>query len=378
MKSIRKELTVLTALLVLMQFGITPSWAAISMICADCEGGGTSTPTIPLLSQISTRTEGYGAGYVFDMQLRGTTLYTGNVYYDPIFDVSDPRHPFKLYEVKHILQASGHYGIEATGKRYYSGGIYTDVWGYPTFQPLGEFTAGIVKDLDVVDNKAYIVTGGFGVWDVADPTHPVLLQTAAGNSNTGVVVDGSYVYLGSDGYVPPGQSFRRPLGLRIFNASDLSTPIGQHFEETGSSLQPSPRYEDDFVKAGNRIFQAHRGFGIRVLNVTNPAAPVREGLITSPTIPLGGIIAFEVVGNRMFVATRLDKTLRVLDLTNLAAPTLLATADLSSIFNPVYDPPNSVNSVEVEIDPVRRLVFVGGEVAMNTYDVSAYLPCATP
>lgn len=361
MKHIRKELVLLVALTVFAGFGITPSWAAISTICADCTGETTPTaPVVPLLSQVSFSTECYGYGGVLDMQLVGSTLYTGSVYCDPVFDVSDPRHPAKLYEIDHNLGgggSGGHWGIKIVGKRYYGVGTHLAAWGLPTFNLLGGRVqpGQFNSDLDVVENKAYVAIrgsqqgGGFAIFDVTDPTNIIYLNGAGGNYTT-ILVESPYAYLGGDQFA-------------IYNISSLppafvgSLPVG-----------PVASGREDIEKVGNRIFLANDMLGILAINVQTPSAPSLVKTIGSPTLTLGGIIAFEVVGNKLFVATAADKKFKVIDIKDIRNPKVLAVADIGS----------TTDGLEVEVDPIRRIALVGAYGVINVFDVSNYLPCKKP
>lgn len=365
MKNIlQKSVPLIVAFLALVEFGTGSSWAKMELVpCENC-GGGTPPPTIPLLSQIPTTTECWHYGAFLDMQLVGTTLYTGNVYCDPVYDVTDPRQPVKVHEIDHDLGGGGHWGIKVVGNRYYGVGYALAAWSLPTLNLLGGRIepGGFHSDLDVVDNKAYVAIrgsqdgGGFAIFDVTDPTNIIYLNGAGGNYTT-ILAEPPYVYLGGDQFA-------------IYNISSLppifvgSLPVG-----------PVASGREDIEKVGNRIFLANDMLGILVINVQTPSAPSLVTTIGSPTLTLGGIIAFEVIGKKMFVATDADQKFKVLDISDTLRPKLLAEADLSGILE---SGPAASHALEVEVDLQRRVAFVGGVTGLNTYDVSNYLPCTRP
>ena len=364
----KKNIAILVTLMFILSFGLGGeiSWAAT------CCTTPPPPPTIRLLSQISTvNSRGYGS--VSDMQLVGNNLYTGGLGASPYFDTSNPSSP-----IKYQIQTSNvdlSYAIKVANNMFYAVGPYIlGVWTLPGLTPYQASLGGprVNSDVEVVGNKAYIVwqnnsgqaagrSGVLEIWDVSNPSNMVQLGFKAWSdypngqptySPNSIIVSGSYAYIGTE-------------GLRIFNVSNPSNIIEEgRFNDVWVGTLVHDK--DDMVKVGDRIYKAHRALGILVINVYFPKHPVLEGIIGSSTIPLGDIIAFKVVGNRMFVATRSDRKVRVLDIADVRNPRVLASRTIDSL--------SSGTTLEIEVDATRRLAFVAGENILDIYDVSDFLP----
>jgi hypothetical protein len=76
-------------------------------------------------------------------------------------------------------------------------------------------TRGYVRDMWYANHHLYVVSGQLDIYDVTSAATPIRRSTVtvAGPGN-GVAVSGSYVYLAG-----------RDSGLRVFDASDASSPV---------------------------------------------------------------------------------------------------------------------------------------------------------
>lgn len=394
MKRLQKELAILVALMVSIQFGITSSWGAIRQdpdICpegADCGtpiGPVVPVPSIRFLSRIST-VNTYGSGRVYDMELAGNRLYLANIYYDPVIDVSNPYSPYLAYEIEHAYNG-GNWANKVAGNRYYGVGLRLEAWDIsgstPSFLGASSTLAVSPTDIDVVNNRAYTVVNGdqgqvsgrYGIleiWDVANPQKGIprlgsielsrYLQTPHPPNPHSVIVEGNRAFVGME-------------GLNTIDITNPATPSVKGRLDVRAALI-SVNNRDDMEKVyrlyyWDHLFKGHKSFGILVINKFFPDYPWLQGIIGPPAIAVDDIIAFEVVPekNRLFVATPKDFKFKVLDISDIRNVKVLAEIGIVDIF----DPRAGADHLEVEIEPVRGLAFVAGDQYLNIYDISDFL-----
>jgi len=141
-----------------------------------------------------------------------------------IIDVSNPLAPFFLGS--HLTPGNGCSGLYASGNHVY---MADDVQGVAIFdvsdptEPLLVHTiAGTAHDVMVRGNYAYVVGSGFDIYDISTPSAPVLV---ANNSEVAV---GSKLDLFNDfAYVVDGST------LKVLDLSDISNPTQIASHETG-------------------------------------------------------------------------------------------------------------------------------------------------
>ena len=132
------------------------------------------------------------------------------------------------------------------------------------------------RDVEVVGGLAYI-TQPFGfvrIIDISDPTLPVEIGAFSGQCHAAdVEVVGNYAYLAdqpTNSYVPEcPYSFESKL--RVFDVSNPAVPI--QVSETDIS------WPVDLEAVEGVVYAAGRG-GIESVDVSDPAAPVRIGVVT--------------------------------------------------------------------------------------------------
>ncbi len=378
---LNKSLVILAAFI--LSLGVGTGLASARVMMEGGGGGGGGEP-FRRLSHTSTINGAYGSGDVFDMQLVGNSLYLANYLGDPVFDISNPYAPFKKYEIVHeYVWDYAHHAIKVANNKYYAASDKLNVWDISGPAPIflgGSGTGGSSADWNAVDvsgNYAYTTydLGGpmsgqqerVESWDVSNPQAIRQLSSyilAQGYFDDGpqrsnphsLIAEGSTLYMGMEGF-------------RVF---DVSNP---------SSITPQGRVDargynssaDDMKKEGALIYKAHKPLGVLVINVGGYVSgnqyPVLEGIIGPPTIPVDGHIALDVVGHKAFVATVKDKQIRVLDVTDVRNPVVLASRDISDVFSGTEE-----NELEIKVDATRKLLVVAGNAYFNIYDVSAYLP----
>ena len=173
---------------------------------------------------------------------------------------------------------------------------------------------GSVRDVEVADGLAYVANGtaGLQVLDISTPSAPVEIG-AVDTPGFAVSVErvGALAYVCDDS------------GLRIIDVSNPAAPIEIGAIDTpGSAVAVAVR--------GGMAYLASSDAGLRLIDVSSPEAPVEVGALATPSTA-GTFVAVEVVGEIAYVALaavfpgRLGGVsppsgLRVVDVSNPAAP----------------------------------------------------------
>ncbi|MBF0384867.1 MAG: hypothetical protein HQL27_03255 [Candidatus Omnitrophica bacterium] len=335
---------------------------------------------LSLISSISTLNK-CGNSDVFDMKLEGNTLFTGGAGGcqsggSTVYDVSDPSNLVKLYEIDAYPK---HLGIEVRDGVYYAAteqGLFSyKLSGSSAVFMDNLFVEGEGYDIELVGNIAYYISnktqghmfnlsGILTSVDITDPTYMREIGNIVFNDYpigahppypTNVLVNGNYVYVGKEGF----------LSVDVRNPGEMSISGRNDIKKRGG---PSLHRQDDMQISGDRrVFKAHRQYGIFVFFVDNtiPTKPTLETIIDSRTLALGGNIAFRVEGNKMFVVTAADRQFKVLDVSDVNNPVILAIATVDGQTN---------STVEIEIDNIRKLAFVSTKGYISVFDISRFLP----
>ena len=161
---------------------------------------------------------------------------------------------------------------------------------------------GFATRVALVGSRAYVSVNSVGlvVVDVANPATPVELGRFAIDSSQirSVAVDGTVAYVGRDD------------GLVALDVTDPAaiTQLGSlDFGVNGSG--------QSIVLSGTTAYVGNRFSGVRVVDVSNPAALVQTRLIDN-----GGFsFKVKVVGTQAYVADLIGQV-RIIDLTNPTAP----------------------------------------------------------
>ncbi len=305
-----------------------------------------------------------------------------------IIDVSDPTQPEQVGGVRLNTSVDvdivGHYALVA-GSRLRVVDI-TDPTN-PTRVATYETGATMTQ---VMGDKAYLASyAGFQILNVSEPSSPALIGASTSPSSpTRIWVSGATAYLAGDGrglhvvdvarseramevanypqwspndmmivghlaYITDGE------GLRILDVTDA-----RHVHEVG--FYKAPVYSEGVWVEGHYAYVADGQAGLRIVDVTNPAAPREVGAFALPNPETRSFNAVKVVGsyayltgNGFWVIDVSDPTasrqvgfygvysnvvdvqgnraylqanpagLRILDVSNPAAPTLLATYVMS-------------------------------------------------
>ncbi len=118
---------------------------------------------------------------------------------------------------------------------------------------------------------------------------------------------GAYAYVVEENYGPSG------YGLRVIDITNPAAPV-----EWGAYYASS--YAQGVAVAGSYAYLADNGSGLRVINITNPYQPVQTGFYDTGGIGYGvavaGSYAYESAGSG---------GLRVIDIPNPAVPSRVHT-----------------------------------------------------
>jgi hypothetical protein len=164
---------------------------------------------------------------------------------------------------------------------------------------------GAIKTVFVQGNYAYVGESvSLVVLDITDPIHPVPVGRVP---LPDVVVD---IYVNDHcAYVAVGE-----VGLWVVDVSDPTLPV-----KVGLALESAV----SVTVADGYAYLA--GKSLRILDVTNPAAPVLVGAYNSPS----DVVDVAVANNHAYVATQ-DDGLRVVDISDQTAPREIGSCDVES------------------------------------------------
>ncbi|MBL0062386.1 MAG: hypothetical protein IPP40_13100 [bacterium] len=127
------------------------------------------------------------------------------------------------------------------------------------------------------------------VFDVSTPSEPVeVYYTSYFNDGEEVIGRNSYAYVGGR------------YGFDIYNINGSVFPVG-HIGTAGSTL--------NMAVHGNTIFLAHGYEGLTAVNVSNPAEPQIDSVLTV----FGYVNSVAVLGNFLYIGTA-DSGIQVLNI----------------------------------------------------------------
>ncbi len=160
------------------------------------------------------------------------------------------------------------------------------------------FSANIVYDLRIIENKAYVASyeGSLIIFDISDLSNPQKLgevETVEGLNS--VDVKGNYAYLTS-----------HENGFTIVDVADATNPAVVNHINLGSNLHKVLVHE-------NHIFISGLDFGIAVYSLDNPMIPV----FVSSFDTISYEPDMEVIGNRLYAASSSNGIL-ILDISDVS------------------------------------------------------------
>ncbi len=207
---------------------------------------------------------------------------------------------------------------------------------------------GAATGVAVSGHYAYLTShpdGGFLVYDVSDPAHPVRVAQNEDlpASPTAVAISGDYafvsagslctvdisspanpviVYQGGNNYYTWGIAVSGQLaclaadtdGLFLYNISDPTKPalLAQIQEQNGGAA-------NDVAISGNVVYLANENDGLRIYNVANPAVPVNISHLKDGVANGGSATAIALSGSFAYLANG-DDGLRIYNVSNPTNP----------------------------------------------------------
>lgn len=187
-------------------------------------------------------------------------------------------------------------------------------------------TAGQTWDVVLVGGYAYLADeyNGLRVIYVADPFNPVEVGfydiPGLHEFFHGVAVAGDYAYIADGGLLN--------TGLRIVDISDPASPAEASFFpieiQTADGFLPARA--ESVVAANGYVYVAAGTAGLRVVDISDPAAPIETGFYDTP----GRADNLAVVGHYAYVA---DGDLRIVDVSNPIAPAEVGFYDVPGMLS---------------------------------------------
>ena len=239
----------------------------------------------------------------------GSTAYFVEGRYFKVVDISDPRSPRLLAQ---LAQASDIRAIAVSDGYAYVAG--TDLAIIDVHDPSAPVEVGSfpvdASDVAISGHLAYVTNGDLLILDITDPSAPMALGRLdmPNHAANRIAVSGTTVYVAA-----------YEQGLRIVDASNPSAPVQR------GSYVPSGDASDIAI-SGSLAFLATYTLGVRIVDVSNAYAPSEVGFIGDPTFATGVAVS----GGLAYVAGDID--LKIYDVGHPTAPRelgALATPDFT-------------------------------------------------
>jgi len=243
-----------------------------------------------------------------------------------VFDLTDPADPVRIGRTE-VETYSSSASLDVAGTHAFVASRYTGLQVIDLSNPAdpvpvnGSETFGFARAVRVVGNRAYLADG-FGGLQILDVSNPANLLRVGGY-DTGWALDIDVA--GNRAYIADANA-----GLAIADISDPSRPIQIGRFDTGSDGEQSA------IQIVNQLAYLVDGSGdLRILNISNPANPVSVGMYA---VTNGRAYGVHVAGNRAYlVGTRpLNEDdnigfLLILDVTQPASPVRIGQTDTATI-----------------------------------------------
>jgi hypothetical protein len=260
----------------------------------------------------------------WSVAVSGTLAYVGDYYMVPgsaggalrIVDVSDPANPAQAGFAE--LSGRGSGVALSVGYAYLSGEkaglLVADITDpFSPTEVISYPTTKLAHDVAVMGDYAYLADSwDLYLFDISDPLSPTLVSTwpTPGDSLNNVVVAGNYAYVGA------GHD-----GLRIVDVSDPLAPI-----ETGVYTVSDRIY--DVALLGDLVYLAADQAGLHIVDVSDPISPTLAGVyngweivssVTAAQSSSGQVLAY-ILGEYWVDNGQWYNGLSVLDVSDPASP----------------------------------------------------------
>lgn len=198
----------------------------------------------------------------------------------------------------HAFVAAGSAGLVAVDARDRVNPVRVGSYGDPP-------TFGVPDDVVVAGDHAYTIEWGFQVYDISDPTNPLLIGSDPDVHGSGVAVDGNHAFVATN------------QGFAVFDISDPALPLMVGGCDTlGASYA--------VAVSGNLAYLARGGDGFSVIDVADPTSPVVRGSCLTAHSTTDVVIH----GDYAFVAEWSAGT-SVIDISDPMNPLLVTTLNTS-------------------------------------------------
>jgi len=202
----------------------------------------------------------------------------------------------------------------------------------------------------VLQNRYAVVTfhenpGYVRVYDILDPSNPILLSTSVtiNNAPNGCHIQGDYMYLSTN--------------TGRFYIVDVSDPTNLSITGTNQPFVNSQMFDINVDAEANTAYGADTiGNGLLVFDITDKSSPT---FITNLPMNAAGIV---IRGDILYLTQYVAGQLRIFDISIRTAPTLIGI--LGGLNFPV----------QIALDPTRDIVYVGSFNTPNLYSIDITNP----
>jgi hypothetical protein len=259
----------------------------------------------------------------------GVDYYNGLV----VLDIAAPTHPVLLGHLDTPGRArdifvNGNYAYVADGKE---GLQVIDISNPRDPQLVGNYDTDTTEawGVFVQNNRAYLAGGGLKIIDVSKPSAPSLL---GGLDTEGIIarvfVSGNYAYAAEEMYFPDENSEGVGGGFKIINVSNPAAPV-----LVGQDSSDYLRYSSEVYVSGTYAYVATKYEGMFTFDISNPSSPTVKGHYTVP----GGSEIHSIYGSGDYVYLGLkDGEVQVIDVKKQDSPWIAGSykdlGDVSGVF----------------------------------------------
>lgn len=246
-----------------------------------------------------------------------------------VLDISNPTMPKRVGKFATSGEARAVEVVENLAYVAVNGGLQiVNITNPNDFRSVGTYeSAGSANALAISDKHAFVVgdysesTPDLQVFDISDPTKPVRIGTFGTGWEAGdVMVLGNYAYV----------AYRESLGLWVFDITDPAKPrrVGGHSTNGDAG---------NLAIAGHHVLAAAGLAGLQVFDLSDPARLNRVAIAPeggfdqySAAVTVSGQYAYAVANHyNGWFGIQGGSVLNVIDLSDLAKPRLVGTANAS-------------------------------------------------
>jgi hypothetical protein len=274
-------------------------------------GAESESPTSPDANTSMAAVSAFG-GAMQAFAISGDYAYVSEGLSFVIFDISTPSNPVEvgrtmLPDMAWEIKIVGDYAyVAAWSKGLQVVGIADPTAPEVVGSWVPESTGGWAYSVGVSGGYAYL--GGsdhITVLNVSSPTEPAYVKDVGGTFwAREMAIDGSTLYIA-------GSS----AGMVIYSLSDPVTPaFVTAFNPTGYG------YTDGLTMAGNYAYLADGLYGLRIVDISNPAAPMQVGKYPAEPYNHSGSFGKVALGGNFAYLADVEQGLWVVDISTPTAP----------------------------------------------------------